>query len=208
MVDYAKKHTVIFDITDRMTRNEKDKITIYELMHFFDKTVHFSRTNKVYNKSSSPNDEFMLDMEVLIAKKMSNDISRKTKMGMDEKTEQRIFPSRTPVGYLNNKETKAIDIDPISAPLIKEIFELTAMSRYSLTMLADEFYNRGLRVKRGNTYSKVGKATLHRIIHSKFYYGLIEWGNSAYQGNHTPIVSKELEIKRKKQLQVYTDLQK
>lgn len=204
MVDYAKKHPevkhIIFDITDRMTRNEKDKITIYELMHFFDKTVHFSRTNKVYNKSSSPDDEFMLDMEVLIAKKMSNDISRKTKMGMDEKAEQGIFPSRAPTGYLNNKETKGIDIDPISAPLVKEIFELTATGRYSLAMLVDEFYKRGLRVKRGNKISKAGKATLHRIIHSKFYYGIIEWGDKVYQGKHTPIISKELWDKAQKAL--------
>lgn len=202
MIDYAKKHPeikhIIFDITDRMTRNEKDKIVIYELIHFFDKTIHFSRTNKVYNKYLSPDDEFMLDMEVLIAKKTSNDISRKTKMGMDEKAEQGIFPSRAPTGYLNNRETKGIDIDPISAPLIKEIFELTATGRYSLSMLVDEFYNRGLRVKRGNNISKAGKATLHRIIHSKFYYGIIEWGDKVYQGKHTPIISKELWDKAQK----------
>ncbi len=50
LVEYAKKHTeikhIIFDITDRMTRNDLDKLKIYNLIKEYDKTIHFSRSNK------------------------------------------------------------------------------------------------------------------------------------------------------------------
>jgi len=68
MVEYAQKHDnvkhIIFDVTDRMTRNDLDKYTINKLIRDYDKTIHFSRTNKVYDKNSGPDDIFMLDIEV------------------------------------------------------------------------------------------------------------------------------------------------
>ncbi|MFQ5788451.1 MAG: recombinase family protein [Thermodesulfobacteriota bacterium] len=65
LVEYAKKHTeikhIIFDITDRMTRNDLDKLKIYNLIKDYDKTNHFSRSNKILNKHSGSDDEFMFD---------------------------------------------------------------------------------------------------------------------------------------------------
>lgn len=202
MIDYAKKHRnikhIIFDIEDRMTRNYRDKLRIDDLILNYGINIHIASTKKVYTKNLSSEDKFIMNINVAINGKLSDDISMKSKIGMNEKAKQGIFPSRAPTGYLNNKATKEIDIDPISAPLVKEIFELTATGRYSLSMLVDEFYSRGLRVKRGDKLSKAGKATLHRIIHSKFYYGIIEWGDNVYQGKHTPIISKELWNKAQK----------
>ena len=109
MLSYMKKHSdvrhVIFDVLDRMTRNDVDKIKIAELVKEYDKVIHFSRDNKIYSRESSSDDEFMLDVQVAVAKKMSNDISRKTTMGMIEKAEQGIYPSCAPIGYLNNRNT-------------------------------------------------------------------------------------------------------
>jgi DNA invertase Pin-like site-specific DNA recombinase len=53
MLDYAKKHKnvkhIIFDILDRMTRNDFDKIKVKDLINNYGKIVHFSRTiNKKY----------------------------------------------------------------------------------------------------------------------------------------------------------------
>ena len=85
MISYAKKHdhvkNIIFDVPDRMTRNDMDKIRIYTLIKIHGKKIHFSRSNKTIDKDSGSEDEFMLDIEVAVAKKMSNDISRKTRMG-------------------------------------------------------------------------------------------------------------------------------
>jgi DNA invertase Pin-like site-specific DNA recombinase len=194
MLDYAKKHKnvkhIIFDILDRMTRNDFDKIKIKELIERYGKIVHFSRTNKTYSISSSPDDEFMMDIEVAVAKKMSNDISRKTRMGMQEKASQGIFPSNSPLGYLNNKITGKIDVDPVRAPLIQELFQKVASGRYSISMLREELAAKGLRHKTRN--SELRKNTLYKLIYNPIYYGVFRWGGKLYKGRHTPLISKEL----------------
>jgi len=194
MVKEVKKNpdinNLIFDIADRMSRNERDKMLIYDLIHVYGKTIHFARTNKIYSKVSSPDDEFMLDMEVLIAKKMSNDISRKTKMGQIEKAEQGIYPSHVPLGYKNNPATKGVDIDNINAPFIKSLFERVASGNYSLRMLEVMLYEEGLRSQKTN--GKVTKTTLHNIIHNPLYYGDFIWSGKQYKGTHEALVSKFL----------------
>ena len=194
MLDYTKKHSeikhMIFDILDRMTRNDFDKMKIMEMIRQYGKIVHFSRTNKIYSINSSPDDEFMMDIEVAVAKKMSNDISRKTKMGMQEKAEQGIYPSNCPLGYINNRETGRIDVDPINAPLIKDLFFKVASGSYSLQQLSEDLYARGLRNKTKHT--QIPKGSLYRIINNPFYYGEFQWGHKMYKGIHTPLITKEL----------------
>lgn len=193
MLEYAKKHEevkhIIFDVTDRMTRNDMDKIKIYTLIKLYDKTIHFSRSNKTINKSSGSEDEFMLDIEVAVAKKMSNDISRKTKMGMQEKAEQGLYPSNAPLGYRNNKLTHLIDVDEQIAPYVKRAFSLMASGSYSLSMLVNALYNEGFRGRRGN---RVGKSAVDHFLKNPIYYGAFRWKKQLRQGSHTPLISKEL----------------
>jgi DNA invertase Pin-like site-specific DNA recombinase len=192
LLDYAKKYKdvkhIIFDVLDRMTRNDTDKVRIIRLMKEHDKTIHFSRSNRIYSKNLNPDDEFVLDMEVAVAKKMSNDISRKTKMGMIEKAEQGIFPSCAPIGYKNNKTDCSIEVDPVIAPLIKSLFEKAALG-YSLEQLADMMFVEGLRGKDGN---RIRPNFAHKILHSTFYYGVFQWADNSYNGTHTPLITKEL----------------
>ncbi len=194
MLAYVKKHSdvrhVIFDVLDRMTRNDVDKIKIAELVKEYDKVIHFSRDNKIYSRESSSDDEFMLDVQVAVAKKMSNDISRKTTMGMIEKAEQGIYPSCAPIGYLNNRNTGKIDVDPVRGPLIKKLFELTASGEYSLPMIEEILYKDGLRERLHG--SRVRKNTLYRVLHNPIYHGEFRWAKKLYQGKHIPLISKDL----------------
>ena len=193
LVDYAKRHSevehIIFDVTDRMTRNDFDKLKIYTLIKEHGKTVHFSRTNKIFNKDSGSDDEFMFDIEVAVAKKMSNDISRKSQMGMLEKAEQGLYPSVAPLGYRNNLVTHLLDVDDATAPHIQRAFTLMATGRYSLSTLGDLLYQEGLRNKGGN---RVGKSALAYVLSRSIYYGAFVWKGKLYQGSHAPLVSKEL----------------
>jgi site-specific DNA recombinase len=193
MLEYAKKHEnvkhIIFDVTDRMTRNDMDKIKIWSLVKYNDKTIHFSRSNKKLDKNSGSEDEFMLDIEVAVAKKMSNDISRKTRMGMLEKAEQGLFPSNTPLGYINNKLTHLIELDEVKSSHIKKAFELIATGNYSIDMIRDILHQDGFRGKKEN---KVGKSAIAHILKNPIYYGVFRWNDKLYQGVHTPIISKSL----------------
>ena len=198
MLEYAKKHDdakhIIFDVTDRMTRNDMDKIKIYTLIKLYDKKIHFSRSNKTIDKSSGSEDEFMLDIEVAVAKKMSNDISRKTSMGMLEKAEQGLYPSWAPLGYKNNLVTHLIEVDEVTAPHVKRAFMLMASGSHSLGMIAETLCNEGFRGKKGNP---IGKSALDHILKNPIYYGAFQWKDTIYQGSHTPLITKELFDKAK-----------
>ncbi|MDP8217300.1 MAG: recombinase family protein [Candidatus Theseobacter exili] len=188
MLEYAKRNEkvkhIIFDVTDRMTRNDYDKIRIYTLIREYNKTIHFSRNNKIIDKASGSDDEFMLDIEVAVAKKMSNDISKKTSMGLLEKAEQGFYPSFAPIGYINNKVTKLIDLDHETAHLIRQCFELYATGNYSLESLRHEMRHRGLESS--------SKSKIAHVLHNPFYYGGFIWLGKLYMGSHKPIISKEL----------------
>ncbi len=192
LIDYSKRHpeieNIIFDVTDRMTRNDFDKLKILTLIKEFDKTVHFSRTNKAISKDSGSDDEFMFDIEVAVAKKMSNDISRKTKMGMLEKAEQGEYPSSAPIGYLNNKTTGMIEIDTERAPFVKLAFRDMASGDYSLSTLARRMEREGLRSRNGAT---VAKSSLAHFLKNPFYCGSFIWKEKLYRGIHEPMIRKQ-----------------
>jgi site-specific DNA recombinase len=193
LIEYAKNHPeirhIIFDLTDRMTRNDLDKLKIYNLIKDYDKTIHFSRNNKTFNKDSGSDDVFMFDIEVAVAKKLSNDISRKTKMGMLEKAEQGLYPSIAPLGYRNNKATRLIDVEEEKAPYIDRMFSLMATGSYSLRMLERQLYAEGLRNRNDK---KVGKSAIHTMLRNPIYHGAFRWNGKIYPGSHKPIISKPL----------------
>ncbi len=193
MIDYAQRHTdvehIIFDVLDRMTRNDFDKMRITNLIKNHSKIIHFSRTNKILDKDSDSSDVFMFDIEVAVAKKMSEDISRKASMGMQEKASQGFFSGTAPIGYLNNTTTKLIVIDTERAPFIKRAFELKASGNYSNQSLVDLLYREGLRTRRGNP---VKKSSISRLLNNHIYYGSFHWKGQLLEGKHEPIISKQL----------------
>ncbi len=205
MLAFMKKHHevrhIIFDVLDRMTRNDVDKIKIAQLVKQYDKVVHFSRDNKMYSRESSSDEEFMMDVQVAVAKKLSNDISRKTTMGMTEKAEQGIYPARAPIGYLNNHRTSKIGVDPERAPFVKRLFEMAASGEYSLQMIEDILYAEGLRERLHN--GRVRKSTLYRVLHNPMYYGTFRWGKKLYLGIHEPLITKDLFERAKKALSLF-----
>ena len=195
MITYVKKNSdikhIIFDIEDRMTRNYRDKLDIDELVFGgLNITVHFARTHSIYGADASPDKKFALNIGVAVSAKLSDDISRKTTMGMTEKAEQGLYPSCAPIGYLNNRNTGKIDVDPVRGPLIKKLFELTASGEYSLPMIEEILYKDGLRERLHG--GRVRKNTLYRVLHNPIYYGEFRWAKKLYPGKHIPLISKDL----------------
>lgn len=193
LVEYAKRHNevkhIIFDVTDRMTRNDFDKLKIYTLIKEYGKTIHLARLNKIFDRNSGSEEEFMLDIEVAVAKKQSNDISRKTKMGLLEKAEQGLYPSVAPLGYRNNLVTHLIEVDEDRAPFIRRAFTLMASGSYSLDVIAKMLYQEGFRGKKGR---RVGKSGIEWLLKNPIYYGAFRWQGQVRSGSHTPLITKHL----------------
>ena len=179
---------IIFDCVDRMTRNSFDAYKIQRLIKDYDKHIHFSRAGKVITKDSGSDDEFMMDIEVAAAKKLSNDISIKASRGMQEKAEQGTWPSNAPIGYINDLITKKIKLDEPNAPLIKKLFH-KRLEGYSLEQLMNYSVKWGLRTRFDK---KIVKSNMVGLLQNPFYYVYFRWKNVLYKGDHPPIISKEL----------------
>ncbi|MEI6438252.1 MAG: recombinase family protein [Candidatus Omnitrophota bacterium] len=195
MLQYLQKNadtkTILCEKTDRLYRNFKDYVIVDEL----DLEIHLVKENEILSKDSRSHQKFIHGIKVLMAKNYVDNLSEETKKGLTEKAEQGIYPSHAPLGYKNcsekrdGREIKYIEVDTPRAAVIQKLFSLYATGNYSLKMITKTAYDEGLRTING---SRVGLATLHKTLHSPFYYGAFTWAGKLYEGTHKAIVSKEL----------------
>jgi site-specific DNA recombinase len=171
---------------DRIARNMVDGGLTIELM---DKG--FIKEIRTPEKSfhNTSDDKFMMTLDFGIAKKYVDDLSMNVKRGNRAKLERGGWPNHAPFGYINDKAAKTLYLDEKVAPFISRIFEMYAQGGISLKEVSDTFYEQGLRSRSG---TKVNKGFIHRVIRDPFYMGVMLRNGKYYQGNHTPLISKEL----------------
>ena len=176
---------ILVEKTDRLYRNFKDYVTIDDL----DLEIHLVREGEVLSKDSKSHQKFIHGIKVLLAKNYIDNLSEEVKKGQVEKAKQGEWPSIAPVGYMNNKETHRIEVDPEKAPFIRQLFEWYASGDCSLEMLSKKAKESGLFSR--NSVS-INKAGIHRILNNPIYYGEFTWKGQTYQGVHEPIISSHL----------------
>lgn len=200
MLNFVKENPdikhLIFDVTDRMTRNEDDKIRIRKLIKQDGITVHFARSNKRLHKHSDSDDYFMFGIETLMAEKYSADLSKRIRKGMDSTVAMGRFPAIAPLGYLNNPVTKILDVDPVRAPFVQMAFRLKAYENKSIDEITEILYRKGLRSRKLGTKfpgnMKFVTSRVHKMLRDSFYYGEFKWNGNTYKGAYEPLISKEL----------------
>lgn len=118
--------------------------------------------------------------------------SDRTKDGMQQKFRSGIYPGLAPLGYRNveQNEKKFIEPDPVTAPIIKRMFELYATGQYSQLELCEIMYEKGLRGRRN--HKNFSPQTLTGIFNNPIYYGLMRWGGMEGFGKHEPLIDKSL----------------
>jgi site-specific DNA recombinase len=176
--------------TDRLYRNIKDWITVDDL----DLAVHFVKENAVVSKASRSSEKFMHGIKVLMAKNYVDNLSEEVKKGLREKAEQGHWPTVAPVGYVNNRVTHRIDVDPVRAPLVARVFELYASGQYSLKSLTRKAYEIGLRHSRGDRRMTISE--IHRMVQNRIYTGDFQWLGKRYKGSHAALVRQREDFRR------------
>ena len=130
--------------------------------------------------------------------KLENDNkSVNVKRGLRTRVEMGLWPGPAPTGYLKDKRVDRrceCVIDPLRAPVIKQMFEKVAYEHWS----GKKVYN-WLKFDL-NFKSEAGKKPLSlgnifNMLYSPFYYGYFEYPKKSgnwYKGKHEPIITKEL----------------
>ena len=180
---------ILVEKTDRLYRNIRDWVTLDELRL----EIHFVKENVVLSETSRSNDKFMHGIKVLMAKNYVDNLSEETRKGMTEKAEQGIWPSYTPLGYLNVSGAdgkKTIAPDPVLAPLIVKAFEWYVTGNYNVKQLTVMLKENGFVFR--NSQAPVPTSTIHKTLRHRIYTGEFEWNGKVYKGKYEPIISKEL----------------
>jgi DNA invertase Pin-like site-specific DNA recombinase len=177
--------TILVEKTDRLYRNIKDWTTVDDL----GVTIHFVKENTVVSPHSRSSEKFMHGIKVLMAKNYVDNLSEEVKKGQREKAAQGHWPSVAPVGYVNNRETHRIEVDPGRGPLITSLFDTYASGEYSLKALTAKAHAIGLTHPRSGR--RMMKAEIHRILQNPIYVGDFRWLGTLYRGSHEPLVTRE-----------------
>ena len=193
MVTYLKAHpavrVMLVEKTDRLYRNLKDWVTVDEL----DVEIHFPKEGVVLSRDSRSSEKFMHGIKVLMAKNYIDNLSEEARKGMQEKAEQGIWPTKTPLGYRNitgPDGKKIIAVDPAIAPIVSKLFEWYATGHCSLQEAARKAREAGLVYRKSG--AKVPVSTVHTLLRNRLYTGWFEWNGKMIRGRHEPLVSVEM----------------
>ena len=153
---------------DRLTRNNCDGFWLLNYCEEHD--VKIELILEPYDVSTA-NGEMIFGMNLVFGQRERKEIGARTKRAMEEMALEHIHPSKAPYGYTRNSETGHLEIEPIEAQVVKEIFELckeTKSTRGIATILTEE-----------NAYLKTGKwraDRVYKILTNSIYIGVFEYG--------------------------------
>ncbi len=190
MIKYLQSHssvnTILVEKTDRLYRNLID----YGIIENLKVEVHLVKENEILSENSKSHTKFIHGIKALMAKNYSDNLSEEVIKGMNQKAKNGHYPGRAPFGYKNNRETRLIDKVLEKAYIIKRLFEWYATGKYSLKTLSDKAYDEGLAYRKSGKRFSAG--SLEKILKNPIYYGDFRWKSEVMNGNHDPIISREL----------------
>ena len=176
---------------DRLARNPVDGGALIWAMEE-NKLKHIHTPQRSFFNSG--NDKFWLQLEFGMAKKYVDDLSDNVKRGLKTKVEKGWYPSKAPLGYLNDKDNKAIVPDPKRFSIVRALWDLMLTGSYTapqVLKIGTEKY--GLRTKtyKSGGGNPVAYSYIYEMFRNPFYYGYFKYWNKVYKGKHKPMVSKE-----------------
>ena len=177
---------VIYKI-DRFARNVTDFSRLYnEFKQKGIKLISVSEGDLSEGTSLVPN------IFASVAQWESEVNSQRTRDALMQKFRGGWQPTPPPVGYRSiggDRERKYCEPDPLTAPVIKELYEIYSTGSYSILEVQEWLEERNIISRNG---TPIGHSVICTILNNPFYYGLIRWHGETSMGKHEPIISKEL----------------
>ncbi len=171
---------------DRLARNSVDG---GQLIYLLDTGRLTALKFPTFWFEPTPQGKFMLALAFGQSKYYVDALSENTKRGLRQKVRRGECPGRAPVGYINDVRIKSIVVDKRRAPIIVEAFELYAQNESRLEDVAAFLAQQGVTTRSGKSLSR---DRITHILTNPFYYGHFRYGGEVHEGNHPPILTKQL----------------
>lgn len=180
---------------DRLSRSQKDTLFLIEDV-FSTNNISFVSINENFD-TSTPFGKAMIGILAVFAQLEREQIKERMVMGKvgRAKSGKAMSWSRVPFGYTYENDT--YKIDPIQSEIVEQIFS-TYLGGMSITKLRDKL----------NTEGHIGKdvdwsyRTLRKVLDNPIYAGFNRYYDQLFEGNHEPIISKDMFDKVKNELVV------
>src|SRR6185437_20084 len=131
-------HGVVIHKIDRSARNLKDWADLGDCIDAGIE-VHFANESIDLHSRGG---RLSADIQAVVAADYIRNLREEVRKGFFGRLKQGLYPLPAPVGYLDKGRGLPKEIDPITAPLIRQAFELYAAGTIGLHELRRELYQR------------------------------------------------------------------
>ena len=131
----------------------------------------------------------MLNLAFGQSKYYVDNLSENVKRGLRQKIRNGVWPSQAPYGYLNNKNTRGIEIDQEKTKVVRKAFEIFAKEKVLFTDVSLLLAKGGITKRSGKP---VGISQVHKMLTNQFYIGIMSYNGEYFEGSHDQFISRKL----------------
>lgn len=172
----GKIHTVIVYKLDRLSRSQKDTLTLIE-DEFISNDVDFISVNENFD-TSTPFGRAMIGMLSVFAQLEKDQITERMQTGKRARARAGYYCGAKPhpIGY--DYVDGLLKVNPYEAMMVREIFQkfLDGMSTHAISIYITE------------KYRPTASSHVYRILNNPIYIGLIKYDDELFKGIHEPII--------------------
>lgn len=169
---------IIAEKTNRISRNMHDFVALQELLEQLKAELHLVKEAQVTKRQSQ--DKLIEGIFALLGRNYMLNLQEEIQKAQLVKAEKGQYPGRAPFGYVNDRKSRTIEVDPKMGPAIARVFELCGTGAHRTPSLQG--------VIRDTTGNAISKSRLQKILKNRFYLGSFTWKGVEYKGVHKPLV--------------------
>ncbi len=187
--------TVLVYKLDRLSRSQKDTLHLIEDL-FIPNNIDFISLNENFDTSTAFG-KAMIGILSVFAQLEREQIKERMQLGKAgrAKSGKAMSWHNPPFGYTYNPKTENLEINPIQANIVKQMFS-SYLSGTSITKLRTIFNESGHIGKDINWSFK----TIRGVLDNPVYYGTQRYKGQLFKGNQQPIISKATFDETQKQI--------
>ena len=185
-IEKGKASGIIAWHPDRLARNSIDG---GKIIYLLDTKKLLDLKFPSFWFENTPQGKFMLSIAFGQSKYYVDNLSENVKRGLRQKIRNGIWPGKAPYGYINNFQTRGIDIDNKKAKAIRKSYEMFSDGNKTFTDISNFLYKFDFKTKNGKP---LNISQVRQILSNKFYVGIMKYNDEYNEGKHKTFISKQL----------------
>ena len=187
MIEKRMANAILSWHPDRLARNSIDGGRI---IYMLDTCKLLDLKFPTFWFDNTPQGKFMLNIAFGQSKYYVDNLSENIKRGNRQKLRNGVWPSKAPLGYINEPILRSIEVDKEESLFVKQAFDKFASEAVSLTEVARYLHSFGIKRRVSGKPLTVG--SVRKMLSNEFYVGIMTYAGIKYEASHQTFISKEL----------------